>query len=113
MPVKLKLLTEQKNKNVQKWDRPKMPIMQKGSRKRRTLLTQMWKIELHQKFDYWRNIYATQYVQYWIPKFQELSNPEKIQLILDIITIAKRWKLPPASVVIAERLTRRLLNQMH
>jgi len=33
-------------------------------------------------------------------EFQELSNPEKIQLILDI-TIAKRWKLPPASVVIA------------
>ena len=41
MPVKLKLLTEQKNKNVQKRDRPKMPIMHKGSRKRRTLLTQM------------------------------------------------------------------------
>ena len=33
--------TEQKNKNVQKRDRPKMPIMQKGSRKRRTLHTQM------------------------------------------------------------------------
>ena len=59
---------EQKNKNIQKRDRPKMPIMQKGSRKRRTLHTQMWKIELHQKSDYWRNIYATQYVQYWIPR---------------------------------------------
>ena len=46
-------------------------------------------------------------------KFQELSNPEKIQLILDITTKAKRWKLPPANVVIAERLTRRLLNQIH
>ena len=34
-------------------------------------------------------------------EFQELSNPEKIQLILNITTIAKRWKLPPASVVIA------------
>ena len=33
--------TEQKNKNVQKRDRPKMHIMQKGSRKRRTLHTQM------------------------------------------------------------------------
>jgi hypothetical protein len=46
-------------------------------------------------------------------EFQELSNPEKIQLILDITTITKRWKLPPASVVIAEHLTRRLLNQIH
>ena len=47
-------------------------------------------------------------------KLISIRNPiiEKI-FILDITTIAKSWKLPPASVVIAERLTRRLLHQIH
>ena len=45
--------------------------------------------------------------------FEEFSNHDKMQLILDITPIAKQRKIPPASVVTTERLTRRLLHQIH
>ena len=46
-------------------------------------------------------------------EFDELSASEKLQHILDITSVVKTKKLSPASVVEIERLTRRLLYQLH
>ncbi|CAC5373949.1 unnamed protein product [Mytilus coruscus] len=46
-------------------------------------------------------------------QFDELSTNEKLQHILDLTPIAKAKKLSPVSVVQIERLTRRLLYQLH
>ena len=47
-------------------------------------------------------------------EFDELSANEKLQHILDVTLVAvKTKKLSPASVVEIERLTRRLLYQLH
>ena len=46
-------------------------------------------------------------------EFDELSASEKLQHILDITHNYKTKKLSPASVVEIERLTRRLLYQLH
>ena len=46
-------------------------------------------------------------------EFDELSASEKLQHILDITPVVKTKKLSPASVVEKERLTRRLLYQLH
>ena len=46
-------------------------------------------------------------------EFDELSASEKLQHILDITPVVKTKKLSPASVVEIERLTRRLLYQLH
>ena len=46
-------------------------------------------------------------------EFDELSAGEKLQHILDITPVVKTKKLSPASVVEIERLTRRLLYQLH
>jgi hypothetical protein len=46
-------------------------------------------------------------------EFDELSASEKLQHILDITPVVKTKKLSPASVVEIERITRRLLYQLH
>ena len=46
-------------------------------------------------------------------EFDEQSASEKLQHILDITPVVKTKKLSPASVVEIERLTRRLLYQLH
>jgi hypothetical protein len=46
-------------------------------------------------------------------EFDELSVNEKLQHILDVTPVVKTKKLSPASVVEIERLTRRLLYQLH
>jgi hypothetical protein len=46
-------------------------------------------------------------------EFDELSANEKLQHILDVTPVVKTKKLSPASVVEIERLTRRLLYQLH
>jgi arginyl-tRNA synthetase len=46
-------------------------------------------------------------------EFDELSASEKLQHILDITSVVKTKKLSLASVVEIERLTRRLLYQLH
>ena len=46
-------------------------------------------------------------------EFDELSASEKLQHILDITPVVKTKKLSPASVVEIERLTGRLLYQLH
>ena len=46
-------------------------------------------------------------------EFDELSASEKLQHILDITSVVKTKKLSLASVVEIERLTRRLLCQLH
>ncbi|CAC5366666.1 unnamed protein product [Mytilus coruscus] len=46
-------------------------------------------------------------------QFDELSTNENLQHILDLTPIAKAKKLSPVSVVQIERLTRRLLYQLH
>jgi hypothetical protein len=46
-------------------------------------------------------------------EFAELSANEKLQDILDVTPVVKIKKLSPASVVEKERLTRRLLYQLH
>ena len=46
-------------------------------------------------------------------EFDELSALEKLQNILDVTPVVKTKKLSPGSVVEIERLTRRLLYQLH
>ncbi|CAC5415022.1 unnamed protein product [Mytilus coruscus] len=46
-------------------------------------------------------------------QFDELSTNEKLQHILDLTPVAKAKKLFPVNVVQIERLTRRLLYQLH
>ncbi|CAG2206811.1 unnamed protein product [Mytilus edulis] len=46
-------------------------------------------------------------------KFNELLDSEKLQIILDITPLATSRKLSPASVAKVERLTRRLIYQLH
>ena len=46
-------------------------------------------------------------------QFNELLDSEKLQIILDITPVATTKKLSPASVAKVERLTRRLIYQLH
>ena len=46
-------------------------------------------------------------------RFSQLSANEKLQIILDITSATKTRKISPASVANVERLTRRLVHQLH